>query len=152
MQTQRGIFSGFVSVFCAMVLALALASTALGQASDGSVRGQTGTVVPLAKPDLANKAAAELPPLSGRTVQQLLALGLELVANQVCSSDTVVAAHQYILDGAGMQESMWQANTSIRPPGLETLPQFKVANNASSAKDAPTTSSVVTSTKSGANQ
>ena len=60
MQTRRGTFRGLMSVFCVMALALALASTALGQSSLGSVRGsvrdQTGAVIPLAKLDLVNKA------------------------------------------------------------------------------------------------
>ena len=119
-----------VYVICAVLLALALAGTALGQAS---------------------KTATELPLLSSSNIQELMAPGLQLLACQLSSPDTVGAAHRYIMDGAEMHESLWQANTGIRPPGLETLPEFKVANNASSAKDTPAASSIVTSTKSGTN-
>ena len=203
MQIRRGIFRSLTSVFCAMVLVLALASTAFGQSSLGSVRGsvrdQTGAVIPLAKLDLVNKAtnvtlhaetnesgqyafpavlpgqytltvtfagmetlqvglevqvqvsttynavlkaggtetkitvsaeltpltttdspmlghvlersASSMLPLNGRDIQQLLVTvpGLELsaTANQVRSWGMMAGAHQYILDGAVLEESMW---------------------------------------------
>jgi hypothetical protein len=94
-------------------------------------------------------------PLNGRDVQQLLVTvpGLELTlpgTNQVRSWGMMSGAHQYILDGAVLEESMWQESTVIRPPGLDTIQEFKVENNASSAKYTRMTS-IVMSTKSGTN-
>ena len=248
MQNRRGIFRGLMSVFCAMALALALASTALGQSSLGSVRGsvrdQTGAVIPLAKLDLVNKAtnvalhaesnesgqyvfpavlpaeyimtvtfagmetlqvpilvqvqasttydvvlkpgatetkitvSAEMTPLTitdspalghtletqriamlpinGRDIQNLIVTvpGLELAipgTNEVRSFGLMSGAHQYILDGAVLEESMWEESTIIRPPGIETIQEFKIENNASSAKFTRMTN-IIMSSKSGTNQ
>lgn len=95
-------------------------------------------------------------PLNGRDIQQLLVTvpGLEVnfaVANEVRSWGMISGAHQYILDGAVLEESMWEEGTIIRPPGLETIQEFKVENNSSSAKYTRMTS-IVMSTKSGTNQ
>ena len=46
---------------------------------------------------------------------------------------------------------MWQESTVIRPPGLDTIQEFKVENNGSSAKYTRMTN-IVMSTKSGTNQ
>jgi len=114
-------------VLCVMVLTLVLAGTVLGQ-------------------------SVEQLPLNGRSFQQLLVPGQELsVTNQVRSFQTVAGAHQYVLEGAGMQESIWQENSVIRPPGLESLQEYNAELKAFPAKDTSTTS-VVMSTKSGADK
>jgi hypothetical protein len=60
MQSRNSKLTNVVCIFCAMVVCLALAGSAFGQSSLGSVRGavrdQSGAVVPLAKLDLVNKA------------------------------------------------------------------------------------------------
>jgi hypothetical protein len=99
-------------------------------------------------------------PLNGRDLQQLLVTvpGLEVprfgddtVWTHVRSWGMMAGAHQYILDGAVLEESMWNQGTAVRPPGLETIQEFKVENNSSSAKYTRMTS-IIMSTKSGTNQ
>jgi len=49
------------------------------------------------------------------------------------------------------EESMWEEGTVIRPPGLDTIQEFKVENNAASAKYSRMTN-IIMSTKSGTNR
>ena len=245
MQVQRSIFGSVVSFFCLLTLIVLPAGTTLAQSSNGSVRGsvrdQTGAVIPGAKLELANKATstvlrtesneaglyvfpavipgqysltatftgmetlqvdlvvqvqvsttfnavfkpgstetkitviAEAPqlvvdnptlghvlerqrieqlPLNGRDIQQLLVTvpGLDVAtANQVRSWGMMAGAHNYFLDGAVLEEPMWEEGTVIRPPGLDTIQEFKVENNATSAKYTRMTN-IIMSTKSGTNQ
>ncbi len=248
MQTAVRSFPRLLAVICAIAAPLALTDTAFAQSSNGSVRGtvrdQTGAVIPGAKLELTNRATnvtlraesneaglyafpsviagaytitvsssgmdtlqaalqvqvqvsteyspvlragstetkitvsgevaplvvansaalghvlerqrVEQLPLNGRDIQQLLITvpGLEVnfaVANEVRSWGMISGAHQYILDGAVLEEPMWEEGTIIRPPGLETIQEFKVENNASSAKYTRMTS-IIMSTKSGTNQ
>ena len=59
-------------------------------------------------------------------------------------------SHEMVLDGAPMSDRLW-GGTVRRPPGLDTIQEFKVENNASSAKfTRPTT--IVLSTRSGTNE
>src|SRR5882762_31781 len=93
-------------------------------------------------------------PLNGRDIQQLLVTvpGLDVAtANQVRSWGMMAGAHNYFLDGAVLEEPMWEEGTVIRPPGLDTIQEFKVENNATSAKYSRMTN-IVMSTKSGTNQ
>ncbi|MEK7408632.1 MAG: carboxypeptidase regulatory-like domain-containing protein, partial [Acidobacteriota bacterium] len=58
-------------------------------------------------------------------------------------------SHEIVLDGAAQTDKLW-GGTQRRPPGLDTIQEFKVENNASSAKfTRPTT--VVMLTRSGTN-
>jgi hypothetical protein len=58
-------------------------------------------------------------------------------------------SHEFVLDGAALSDRVY-GGTVRRPPGLDTIQEFKVENNLSSAKlTRPTT--VVLSTKSGTN-
>ena len=117
-------------------------------------------LVPLATTDsgtlghVLERQRIEQLPLNGRDVQQLLQTvpGLELAtSNQVRSFGMMAGAHGYYLDGAVLEESMWEEGTVIRPPGLDTIQEFKVENGASSAKFSRMTS-IVLSTKSGTNR
>lgn len=59
-------------------------------------------------------------------------------------------SHEMVLDGAPMSDRLW-GGTIRRPPGLDTIQEFKVENNASSARfTRPTT--IVLSTRSGSNE
>ncbi len=59
-------------------------------------------------------------------------------------------SHELVLDGSALSDRLW-GGTVRRQPGLDTIQEFKVENNSSSAKfTRPTT--VVMTTKSGTNQ
>jgi len=93
-------------------------------------------------------------PLNGRDIQQLLVTvpGLDVAtANQVRSWGMMAGAHNYFLDGAVLEEPMWEEGTVISPAGLDTIQEFKVENNATSAKYSRMTN-IIMSTKSGTNQ
>ncbi len=63
----------------------------------------------------------------------------------------MVGTSDYILDGAAMSDPLDGAGTLVRPPGLDTIQEFNVSVNATSAKFARPTN-VVISTRSGSNQ
>lgn len=96
-------------------------------------------------------------PLNGRSIEQLLITVPGLAGPkpgasiQVRSFGMMAGAHDYYLDGAVMSEPMWEEGTIIRPPGLDTIQEFKVENNASSAKYSRMTN-IILSTKSGSNE
>lgn len=96
-------------------------------------------------------------PINGRSIENLLVMvpGLESPRpgsnTQVRSFGMMAGAHNYYLDGAVLEQSMWNEGTIQRPPGLDTIQEFKVENNAHSAKYSRMTS-IVMSTKSGTNQ
>jgi len=59
-------------------------------------------------------------------------------------------SHELVLDGAALSDRLW-GSTIRRPPGLDTIQEFRVENNSSSAKfNRPTT--IVMSTRSGTNE
>jgi hypothetical protein len=60
-------------------------------------------------------------------------------------------SHEWVMDGAAQTDKLWDGGGWRRPPGLDTIQEFKVENNNSSAKfTRPTT--IVMSTRSGTNQ
>ncbi|MBS1825845.1 MAG: TonB-dependent receptor [Acidobacteria bacterium] len=59
-------------------------------------------------------------------------------------------SHEFVLDGAAISERVY-GEVQRRPPGLDTILEFKVENNGSSAKFTRPTS-VIISTRSGTNQ
>jgi hypothetical protein len=95
-------------------------------------------------------------PINGRFVTALLQTtpGLELV-NTVSSTVAVrpygerYGAAEFVLDGASMNQRM-HGGTVQRPPGLDTLQEFKVETSNSSARFARPTS-IIMSTRSGTN-
>lgn len=95
-------------------------------------------------------------PINGRSIENLLITvpGLEGpkpgASIQVRSFGMMAGAHDYYLDGAVLAEPMWEEGTIIRPPGLDTIGEFKVENNASSAKYSRMTN-IIMLTKSGTN-
>lgn len=251
MQAARAKSCGFVPAICLMIaLALILTNSAFAQSSNGSVRGsvrdQTGAVIPGAGVELTNKAtnvtlkttsnevglyvfASVIPgqyvlsisspgmetlrvgievqvqvsttfnavlkagstqteitvsgevaplvvsdsaalgkvlergrieqlPINGRDIMWLLTTvpGMEVagsdpVWSEVRSFGVQAGSQQFVLDGAVLEESMWNKGTSVRPPGVESIQEFKVENNSSSARYSRMTS-IIMSTKSGTNQ
>lgn len=95
-------------------------------------------------------------PINGRSILNLLPTipGLE-AANDFGSDGTRAfgirqGSHEFVLDGAALTERMW-GGIQRRPPGLDTIEEFKVETNNSSAKfTRPVT--VVMSTRSGTNE
>ncbi|MBM3727576.1 MAG: hypothetical protein FJW40_19425 [Acidobacteria bacterium] len=59
-------------------------------------------------------------------------------------------SHEFVVDGAAISERIY-GEVQRRPPGLDTIQEFKVENNGSSAKFTRPTS-VIISTRSGTNQ
>lgn len=94
-------------------------------------------------------------PINGRSILNLMPAipGLE-AANDYGSNGTRAyglrqGSHEFVLDGAALTERMW-GGVQRRPPGLDTIQEFKVESNNSSARyTRPLT--VVMSTKSGTN-
>ena len=90
-------------------------------------------------------------PINGRSITNLLQTVPGLEPNQVRSYGIRQGAHDFILDGAALSDPVDGEGTTIRPPGLDTVQEFLVENNASSAKFSRPTNIIVT-TRSGTNQ
>ncbi len=87
-------------------------------------------------------------PINGRFVQTLLQTVPGMEGTRAWGLRE--GSHEMVLDGAPMSDRLW-GGTIRRPPGLDTIQEFKVENNASSAKfTRPTT--IVLSTRSGSNE
>jgi hypothetical protein len=89
-------------------------------------------------------------PINGRNIANLLILipGMEESSRAYGMRR---GAHDYFFDGAALTDALDGGGTVTRPPGLDTVEEFKVENNSSSAKYSRLTSIVVTS-RSGTNQ
>jgi len=125
-----------------------------------TVTAEAGPLLVVDNPTLGHvleRQRIEQLPINGRSIEQLLATvpGLENPRPgsniQVRSFGMMAGAHNYFLDGAVLEQSMWNEGTIQRPPGLDTIQEFKVENNAHSAKYSRMTT-IVMSTKSGTNQ
>jgi hypothetical protein len=90
-------------------------------------------------------------PINGRSITNLLQTVPGLEPGQVRSYGIRQGAHDFILDGSALSDPVDGEGTFIRPPGLDTIQEFVVDNNASSAKFSRPTNVVMT-TKSGTNQ
>lgn len=87
-------------------------------------------------------------PINGRSVFSLLQTAPGMEGTRAYGLRE--GSHEIVLDGAAQSDRLW-GGTQRRPPGLDTIQEFKVENNNSSAKfTRPTT--VVLSTRSGTNQ
>jgi Carboxypeptidase regulatory-like domain len=88
-------------------------------------------------------------PINGRNIANLLILipGME---DSTRAYGVRRGAHEFFFDGAALTDALDGAGTVTRPPGLDTVEEFKVENNSSSAKFARMTSVIVTS-RSGTN-
>jgi hypothetical protein len=125
-----------------------------------TVTGEAAPLLVVDSPTLGHvleRQRIEQLPINGRRIESLLVTvpGLEnLTSNestvQVRSWGMMAGAHDFFLDGAALSEPMWNEGTITRPPGLDTIQEFKVENNASSAKFSRMTN-IIMSTKSGTN-
>jgi hypothetical protein len=124
----------------------------------------SGEIAPMVVSDSAalgkvlERRRIEQLPINGRDIMRLLVTvpgmeiaGTDVVFAEVRSFGVQAGSHQFILDGAVLEESMWHKGASVRPPGIESIQEFKVENNSSSAKYTRMTS-IIMSTKSGTNQ
>ncbi|MEK7408874.1 MAG: carboxypeptidase regulatory-like domain-containing protein [Acidobacteriota bacterium] len=125
-----------------------------------TVTGEAAPLLVVDNPTLGHvleRQRIEQLPINGRSIEQLLVTvpGLENprpgLNIQVRSFGMMAGAHNYYLDGAVLEQSMWNEGTIERPPGLDTIQEFKVENNSSSAKYSRMTT-IVMSTKSGSNK
>jgi hypothetical protein len=89
-------------------------------------------------------------PINGRNIANLLILipGME---SSTRAYGVRLGAHDFFFDGAALTDALDGGGTITRPPGLDTVEEFKVENNSSSAKYSRVTSVIVTS-RSGTNQ
>ncbi|HEY2933103.1 MAG TPA: carboxypeptidase-like regulatory domain-containing protein [Acidobacteriota bacterium] len=89
-------------------------------------------------------------PINGRNIANLLILIPGMESNSRAYGIRR-GAHDFFFDGAALTDALDGAGTVTRPPGLDTVEEFKVENNSSSAKYSRVTSVIVTS-RSGTNQ
>ncbi len=91
----------------------------------------------------------EMMPMNGRSIGGLLAIipGMEESSR---SYGVRRGAHDFFFDGASLFDALDGAGTITRPPGLDTIEEFKVENGSSSAKFSRLTSVILTS-RSGTN-
>jgi hypothetical protein len=122
--------------------------------------GQTATevsvqdVTPMLQVDnptlghVLERARIEQLPINGRNVTTLLQTVPGMEGTRAFGLRE--GSHELVLDGAALSDRLW-GGTVRRQPGLDTIQEFKVENNSSSAKfTRPTTMVMVT--KSGTNQ
>jgi hypothetical protein len=122
--------------------------------------GQTATevavqdVTPLIQVDnptlghVLERARIEQLPINGRAVTSLLQTVPGMEGTRAYGLRD--GSHELVLDGAALSDRLW-GGTVRRQPGLDTIQEFKVENNSSSAKFTRPTTMVMT-TKSGTNQ
>ncbi len=122
--------------------------------------GQTATevqvvdVTPMIQVDnptlghVLERARIEQLPINGRNVTSLLQTVPGMEGTRAFGLRE--GSHELVLDGAALTDRLW-GGTVRRQPGLDTIQEFKVENNSSSAKFTRPTTMVMT-TKSGTNQ
>jgi hypothetical protein len=87
-------------------------------------------------------------PINGRFIGALLQTVPGMEGNRAFGLRE--GSTEYVVDGASISDRLWGSGHFRRPPGLDTVQEFRVENNNSSAKyNRPTT--VVLSTRSGTN-
>lgn len=92
-------------------------------------------------------------PLNGRFVMNLMYTvpGVTFDSdNNMRTFGGRVGTHDVLLDGAALTDQVYGGGTIGRPPGLESIEEFRVENNSTSAKFTRQTSIILT-TKSGSN-
>jgi hypothetical protein len=89
-------------------------------------------------------------PINGRSIGNLLLMtpGME---GDSRAFGMRRGAHEFFFDGASLFDALDGSGTVTRPPGLDTIEEFKVENNSSSAKYSRITTVIITS-RSGTNQ
>ncbi|MFB3825904.1 MAG: carboxypeptidase regulatory-like domain-containing protein [Bryobacteraceae bacterium] len=92
-------------------------------------------------------------PINGRAITNLLqtVAGVQIDSSGNIRTNAVrPGTHDFTLDGAAMTDALDGGGTFRRQPGLDTIQEFRVENNAVSAKN-PRQTNIVLTTKSGAN-
>ncbi|MBL8292073.1 MAG: carboxypeptidase regulatory-like domain-containing protein, partial [Bryobacterales bacterium] len=92
-------------------------------------------------------------PINGRTVTNLLqtVAGVQIDSSGNIRTNAVrPGTHDFTLDGAALTDALDGGGTFRRQPGLDTIQEFRVENNAVSAKN-PRQTNIVLTTKSGTN-
>src|SRR5207245_2716034 len=83
-------------------------------------------------------------PINGRNIANLL-IGLPGMEGDSRAFGMRRGAHDFFFDGAALTDALDGSGTVTRPPGLDTIEEFKVENNSSSARYSRITSVIVTS-------
>jgi len=104
---------------------------------------------------VVERARIEQLPLDGRLIYNLLATttpGMEITdaSRGVIQTDGMLYGTGYLQDGAVVENRDW-GFVALRPPGIDTIGEFRVETHNASAK-ASRPATIITSTKSGANQ
>lgn len=111
-------------------------------------------VTPLVVPDrptlghVLERTRIEQLPINGRSLTSLLVTVPGMEGTRAYGLRE--GSHEFVLDGAALTDRLW-GGTVRRLPGLDTVQEFKVENNNSSARFTRPTS-VIISTRSGTNQ
>jgi hypothetical protein len=120
-----------------------------------TVAGDVTPLMSTTSPTLATvveRARIEQLPLNGRSIQALLTVtvpGLEGAVSQPRVYGLRDSAMEYVQDGVPLDDRN-TGNIQSRPPGLDTVQEYRIETNASSAKlDRP--ASAIFSTRSGTN-
>jgi hypothetical protein len=127
----------------------------VGQAATQVTVGDVTPMVTVDSPTLGHvleRDRIEQLPINGRSVNSLLQTvpGIETGLATIRAYGSKTGSGEMLLDGAAMGDRFWGYTSGRRPPGLDTIQEFKVETNNSSAKyTRPTT--VILSTKSGTN-
>jgi hypothetical protein len=92
-------------------------------------------------------------PINGRNVMNLLTTvpGLTFEGSSVRVFGTRVGTHDVLLDGAALTDQLYGGGSVQRPPSLDSIQEFHVEVNATSARFARQ-ASVIMTTKSGTNE
>src|SRR5438477_494791 len=115
--------------FLAVCLFFSLAAPVRPQTSAGTVRDQSGAVVPGADPTLGHvleRQRIDQLPINGRNVKTLLVTVPGMENNRAYGLRE--GSHEYVIDGAALSDKVY-GDTVRRPPGLDTIEEFKVENN-----------------------
>ena len=117
-------------------------------------------LTPVLKTDTATmsstleRARIEQLPINGRNVNQLLTtvpgLTFENKSTTVRVFGTRVGTHDMVLDGAALTDQLYGGGNVTRPPSLDSIQEFHVEVNATSARF-PRQASIIMTTKSGTN-
>ena len=122
--------------------------------------GDVQDVTPVVTTDTASlgytleRARIEQLPINGRNVMNLMNTVPGVTFDTDGNLRTFggrVGTHDVVLDGAALTDEVYGGGTVSRPPGLDSIQEFHVEVNSSSAKYARPTNVILT-TKSGTNQ
>jgi hypothetical protein len=126
-----------------------------GAATEITVAGDVSPLVSTVSSTLGatvERERIEQLPLNGRSPMSMVQLttpGLEGTSNRLRAYGLRGGSMEFVQDGAAMSNRSW-ADAQTRPPGLDTIEEFKVETNNASAKSNRPALAIIT-TKSGSN-